>query len=167
VVLALDGTYRPSNYGYTREQIADALREVAQRLGRSPRKAEYIAIRTQLQREEESERRPVKARPSTAVIGRAYEIWDDALTSAGLEPLGGRGTRSQPRHVAPRYGDAELLDAVRRCLRDLGVVYVKRRAYVAWHDRQPNRDAIPSADTINERFGCWDKLVRRARDGDA
>jgi hypothetical protein len=57
VVLALDGTYRPTNYRYTREQIIEALREVADRNGRSPRKAEYIAMRTQLQREEESQGR--------------------------------------------------------------------------------------------------------------
>jgi hypothetical protein len=79
----------------------------------------------------------VQARPSSAVIGRTFESWDDALIGAGLEPLGGRNTRSHSRCVTPRYSDAELLDAVRDCLRDLEVTRLQRRAYVTWRERQP------------------------------
>jgi hypothetical protein len=162
------GSYRPAAYRFTPEQLRAALREVADRLGHSPRSTEYTRMRDILQREEERAGRPVIARPSYNVYNRVYDSWDDALVDAGLTPLGGRATmRGCRRQPAPeKWTDQELWAALERCVADFNGDYVPARFYMAWRKRQTDMRAIPSYDTIRDRlcgegseWGRWEKLI--------
>lgn len=165
------GQVRPSGYRFSTEQIHAALRAVAERLGRAPRTSEYQRIRAELLDERDAEGRPVRAMPSYNVINNRYAIWDDALIDAGLEPLGGRNTRSAPpreRESSKRISDEEIFEVLREAYEEVGDPFTTL-AYAAWREEQLERDReqrrfrrLPIWGTVSGRFGTWGEAVRRA-----
>jgi hypothetical protein len=158
------GQVRPSGYRFTREQIRAALREIAELVGRSPRTAEYHRERARLLQAQDASGRPVRALPSYNVINDRYETWDDALVDAGLEPLGGRGTKSsepRERRTSKRISDEEILDVLREAHTTVGDPFTTG-AYTAWRAEQLKIDRangrlrrLPIWGTISLRFGSW------------
>jgi len=99
-----------SGYGYTDDQLATFINEVARRLGRTPRAAEYMPARADIL-DREAKKRQGPARPFVVyeTIIKAFGSWDAALVAAGLEPFApvrldvgtGRGERLGPRNHIP------------------------------------------------------------------
>jgi hypothetical protein len=166
---------RPGAYRYTREQVGEALSACAQTLGRSPRSAEYMRWRAEELRD--STRQPTEhvARPSYAVIHRIFASWDAALSAAGLQPLGGRSTRSNERTRRTdgyRYTEQQLLEAVRDAHEAMGWP-LTGKAYGLWHKQQldalraeyrPVHRVLPSYSALVSRFTSWTEVLRRAID---
>jgi hypothetical protein len=85
---------------WTRAEIADALRALADELGRPPRTADL--------------RRGDRRAPGDATIRRHYGTLDDALRAAGLEPPAARPTadhRGQPPHAHRHTREPQLAAA--------------------------------------------------------
>lgn len=77
--------YLRSGYCYTDKQLRGALREIAGRLGRSPKTTEHKVARDELLAGELSVSAAPRAFPSLSMIQKRYESWDDALRDAGLK----------------------------------------------------------------------------------
>jgi hypothetical protein len=167
---------RLASYRVTEERIQEALRQVAARLGRSPRVSEYTALREEIMREALERGSPV-ALPAHSTIQQRYPVWDDALLTAGLEPLGGRSTSSRPRSARterrPRFTDEELMAVLREAYAALGDPFTVdaykhwRKAQVEQARRERRIRRIPSYYVYYTRFKTWDEAVRRALEGSA
>lgn len=164
--------YYRSGYGYSEEQLHGALREIAERLGHSPKTSEYKAARDELLADEMAEGKPPRAFPSLSMIQKNYEAWDDALRAAGLEPVDGRhnkvgcGTRRNGRAVTEEM----CVSAIREGFLAKGHPYTQT-AYSAWRKDQQARDRaerrirrLPSYDAIWARYGTWEQAVMVAFD---
>lgn len=162
---------RLASYRVTEERIQEALRQVAARLGRSPRVREYTTLREEIMREALERGSPV-ALPAHSTIQQRYPVWDEALLAAGLEPLGGRSTRSVRRtpraQRRPRFTDEELLAVLREAYAALGDPFTVD-AFKRWRKTERDRARaerrfrrIPSYDAYYTRFATWDEAVRRA-----
>lgn len=165
--------YRRSGYCYTDEQLHGALREIAERLGHSPKTNEYKAARNELLADELAEGKPPRAFPSLSMIQKHYEAWDDALRAAGLEPVDGRrnkvgcGNRRNGRAVTEEM----CVSAIREGFLAKGHPYTQT-AYSAWRKEQQARDRaerrirrLPSYDAIWARYNTWEQAVMVAFDG--
>jgi hypothetical protein len=157
---------RVGSYFVTTETCAAALKLVAKRLGRSPRVAEYMAERERILNE------PVKGKlrplPAASSIQARFDDWDQALTSAGLEPLGGRATRSDDRPRTPAGPQIPLREIVACLVEAYGVCGepFTGASYKAWRKKQVDVDGkarrlrrIPSYDVIWSRLGGWNNAV--------
>jgi hypothetical protein len=141
------GTVRTtSGYGYTPDQLRGALREVAARLGRSPKSAEYAREREALLAEEQAAGKPARALPGYSTFHGRYLTWDDALVDAALEPVNGR--RNQ-RHTGKLHGRpsarkiprAVILDTLREAYSDLGDPFTVAR-YKTWRNDRVHADRV-------------------------
>lgn len=83
------------------EQLVDALRTIAGRLGHSANTSEYPRERERLIAEQEDSGEPVRPFPSLPTILNRYRSWDVALTAAGLEPTNGRRDADGAQAFAP------------------------------------------------------------------
>jgi hypothetical protein len=165
------GQVRPSGYRFTTAQIHSALVEVAQRIGRAPRTSEYQRERAAMLEQRDASGRPVRAMPSYNVINARYAIWDDALIDAGLQALGGRGTRSRPpkeRQSSKRVSDEQILQVLREAYAAVGYPFTTA-AYSAWRaeqravDREQRRlRRLPIWGTVSARFGTWAAACEKA-----
>ena len=146
-----------SSYFIEDVQIHAALREVAGRLGRSPRTAEYDRERLAIIAESDAAGAP-RTLPSRTVMYSRYPTWDDALVAAGLQPLGGRGTggggKLNKGHKAPRVSEEMIFDAlrgIRRARRSVQECCVPRVACRASEARprswRPPRPAVLRDDS--------------------
>ncbi len=162
---------RLASYRVTEERIQEALRQVAARLGRSPRVREYTTLREEIMREALENGTPV-ALPAHSTIQQRYPVWDDALRDAGLERLGGRATANKDRKARatrrPRFTPSELLEVLREAHAAVGDPFTVD-IYKRWREQQRVRDRearrfrrIPSYDVYYTRFGTWDEAVRRS-----
>ncbi|HWQ22568.1 MAG TPA: hypothetical protein VNK94_00515 [Gaiellaceae bacterium] len=162
---------RLASYRVTEERIQEALRQVASRLGRSPRVSEYTAFREEIMREALERGSPV-ALPGHSTIQKRYPVWDKALVAAGLEPLGGRSTTSVRRTTRaqrrPRFTDEVLLAVLREAYAAIGDPFTVE-AFNRWRKAERERARaerrfrrIPGYDAYYTRFGTWDQAVRRA-----
>jgi HNH endonuclease len=82
-VVAGNGNVRAAYYRVSDEQITEALKEVAARLGHAPNTSEYTYMRKLLYEESRAQGRP-RILPSYQTINRRFGRWDKALTAAGL-----------------------------------------------------------------------------------
>jgi hypothetical protein len=162
-----------SGYGYSDEQLHGALREIADRLGHSPKTTEYKGARDELLADELAAGRPPRAFPSLSMLQKRYEAWDDALRDAGLDPTNGRrnkvgcGTRSTGRAVSEEM----IVAAVREGYLAKGDPYTQP-VYSAWRREQQARDRaerrlrrLPSYSAIWTHYGTWENAVIAAFDG--
>ena len=158
------GSLRPAKaYGYTEEQLFAALREVAARLGRSPKTAEYTREREAILADERAEGRAPRAFPTYNVIQTRFPTWDEALSAAGLEPVRGRQNAARPirERRTRRIDDEEILAAMRDARAAVGEPFTSG-AYAAWRREQIERDreagrlrTIPSYVCIWQHWGSW------------
>ena len=165
VRLSRAGRVLPASYRYENDEMLDALREVTERLaakngGRSPRMAEYDAERLVIQKESLSDDAS-RTLPHSDTIRTHFKGWDEALTAAGLEPLGGRGTVSNPRPRRPKYTPEEKKDALRQAWTEIGQPFIQSR-YSAWREGkiaegelQGKLVEIPSTEVICAEFEGW------------
>jgi hypothetical protein len=153
---------RRAEYRVSDEALRAGLREVAKRIGRSPRVAEYTRERTLIYEETAAAGTP-RALPGYATFNRRFRQWDDALVWAGLEPLGGRGTASNPRPAGakgPRVRKETIRDAIRDAYQEEGEPFTVH-AYRLWREEQIDGlsrwelENYPSYHTIWARYGSW------------
>ena len=167
---------RAGVYSHTDEQLLDALREVAGRIGRSPRVAEYLAERERIISESEASGQ-LRTLPAYPTIQRRYGTLDAALVAAGLEPLGGRGTGERPsRKGKPspkRIPEAIIVAALREAYVELGDPFTVA-AYDRWRKQKGEADPFgkmqgryPSRYTIWERYGDWATAIEAMRQAEA
>ena len=161
---------RLGRYFITNEQIGAALREVAERLGHSPRTKEYALERERIIEESIQAGQP-RSLPSVSKIQRAYGPWDAALADAGLEPLGGRATQSNPnrnRRKGPRISNEDALAVLREAYDIVGDPFTVV-AFHAWRRDQLERDRaarrwrrLPTYDLYRDRWGTWQAALQAA-----
>lgn len=158
------GSARPAGATWSREVRREALCACAKQTGRSPRCSEYMSWRDRMNRDRAEQKLPPLPLPSYSSYHTHYGSWDEALVAAGLEPLGGSATRSNPagpRVSKRRVSDEELLDLLRRAYADKGSPFTTL-AYTAWVDERKaadraagRRPRYSSYATIITRFGRW------------
>lgn len=158
------GSVRPAKaYGYTEEQLFAAMREVADRLARSPKTQEYIREREKILAEEGAAGRLPRAFPTYNVIQTRFPTWDEALSAAGLEPVRGRygGPRPIRERRTRRIDDEVMLAAIREAFAMVGEPFTST-AYTNWRAEQRKRDraerrvrTIPSYVAMWQRWGSW------------
>lgn len=163
---------RLGSYFITNELIGEALREVAGRLGRAPRTKEYTLERERIIRESIEAGAP-RSLPSISKIQRAYGSWDAALADAGLAPLGGRATRSNPcmnRRKSPRISNEGALAVLREAYEVVGEPFTVT-AFHTWRREQKTRDRqerrwrhLPTYDLYRSRWGTWKQALQAAFD---
>jgi hypothetical protein len=155
----------PNVYVFEKPEMLAALREIAERVGkhnggRSPRTREYDAERLAIQEESIAARSP-RALPSADRISLEFKGWDDALEAAGLERLGGSGTRSNHTPRRPTYSREQKSQALLDAWAEIGDPFVADR-YLDWRDGKIAEAElrgkvvrIPSSDVIKNEFGGW------------
>jgi hypothetical protein len=161
---------RRSEYRVSDESLKKGLREVAARLGRSPRVAEYLRERALIYEETLAERKP-RTIASYGTLNRRFGgEWDSVLAWAGLEPLGGRGTSRFPRPKSakgPRVTKDVIKQAIRAAYEEEGDPFTVH-AYMIWREEQLagrgrwEREKYPSYHTIWSRYGSWDEACEAA-----
>jgi hypothetical protein len=157
---------RLGSYFVDKAVCIEALQLVAKRLGHSPRVAEYLSERERILAE------PIEGKliplPAASSIQARFDTWDEALTEAGLKPLGGKATRSNQRPRNPA-GPRIALDEIVACLVEAYGVCGEPftgAAYTHWRELQIETDkkarrlrTIPSYSGIWERIGGWKTAV--------
>jgi hypothetical protein len=168
------GRIRSASYFISDEESASAIREVRERIGHTPRSTEYVRERDAVITDSLEAGRP-RTLPSLNVIFRRFHSWDEALTAAGLEPLGGRRTSKGRLNLphGPLYPDEEILETLRQAYAEIGPPFTTTR-FIAWRKRRlaeaPSGEAlwlprrIPSWEVVHSRFGSWAVAVGRALD---
>jgi hypothetical protein len=159
-----------TGYGWTEEQLGDALRTIAARLGRSPKTTEYAREREDLLAEREEAGEPPIAFPSMAVIQNRYRSWDAALVDAGLEPTNGKHEKRgcAKRRSPRRIPEEEMLACLREAFAAIGHPFTTR-TYTEWRKRELEAcrrngiyRRIPAYFAIYQRFGDWPTACQRA-----
>jgi Homing endonuclease associated repeat len=155
----------PRVYAFEKHEMLDALREVTERLsktngGRSPRINEYDGERIAIHKESLAAGTP-RALPSSGTIYNAFGGWDKALIEAGLEPLGGRATRSNPSARRATYSREQKAQALLDAWAEIGDPFIEDR-YLDWRDGKIAKAElrgevahVPSGDVIKSEFGGW------------
>jgi Homing endonuclease associated repeat len=163
---APDGMIRSAGYWISDDRMRESLREVAARIGRSPRTQEYIAERSRIFEETSAAGAP-RALVAYGTINRRFGKWDDALAAAGLEPLGGRHSprMSADRRMrkGTRIDDQTFRNALLEAYSALGEPFTQP-AYTRWRKeviRQcPRRkNELPSYHSFWKRYGNWEAAV--------
>jgi hypothetical protein len=160
---------RPSaGYAYSEGELQAALREVAERLGRSPTRDEYGAERAAILAEEKKAGLLPRPFPSFTAHRNHHRRWDESLMAAGLAARNG----SQVKNVGHRRRHRFTREEIRRALEeaataaaDAGLSFTAK-FYDEWRKEQRARDlaaqrdfSLPSYLTILDRFGGWKKAV--------
>jgi hypothetical protein len=154
---------RRAEYRVSDESLKAGICEVARRIGRSPRVAEYIRERRLICDETVAKGKP-RAIASYGTLNRRFGgEWDSILAWAELEPLGGRTTGR--RNPNPPKGPRVTKDVIRRALREAyeaeGDPFTTT-AYKHWRAEQLDglgrwqRGRYPSYHTIWSRYRTWD-----------
>jgi hypothetical protein len=161
---------RRSEYRVSDESLKKGLREVADRLGRSPRVAEYERERTLIHQETLAQGRP-RSLASYGTLNRRFGgEWDSVLAWADLDALGGRGTRTHdgPRGAkGPRVSEEAITRAIRAAYEEEGEPFTAH-AYKLWRKEQLasrgswERKKYPSYHTIWSRYRSWDAACEAA-----
>jgi hypothetical protein len=94
--------------------------------------------------------------PSVPRICQVFDGWAAACEAAGVES----GARVRT-HYSSRWTDDDVLDAVRRYLRQAGRPTFS--GYSAWAAEQDDR---PSGQTVRNRLGRWTEIVRMVHEAD-
>ena len=104
-----------SGFAYTEEQLREALREIARRLGHSPKTQDYRRERERLLEEHLAAGLPARAFPSLSMLQKRFAAWDEVLIDAGLAPVAGRQNPapSDARRGPLPLDDEQLLAAMR------------------------------------------------------
>jgi hypothetical protein len=154
---------RRAEYRISRESLRAGICEVARRLGRSPRVAEYEHERRLIYEETLAEGQP-RTIASYGTLNRRFGgEWDSILTWAGLEPLGGRitGRRNPKAPKGPRVTEDTIRRALREAYEAEGDPFTTN-AYKHWRSEQLDglgrweRERYPSYHTIWTRYRSWD-----------
>lgn len=171
---------RVGAYFVSQEEMRRALQEVAAKLGRPPRTKEYALAREEIIAASIEAGTP-RTLPSVSTIQKTFGTWDAALVAAGLQPLGGRATRSHQGNrgrKGPMIPDADALAVLREAYAQVGDPFTVT-AFHSWRNEQKERDKLarrfrrlPTYDLYRNRWGTWDDAVRKALesqddDGDA
>ena len=157
------GHRRRSGYEYTSAQVRAAMREIAARLGRSPKTTEWPAERDRLLDEEAEKGLLPRPFPSLGLIQNRYATWDEALLDASLEPTNGKHNKQDcgDRRTGRRVRDQDIIDAMREAYLKLGPPFTST-AYQRWRTEQIAEDTkqrryrrIPRYCAIWARYGNW------------
>jgi hypothetical protein len=163
-----DGTIRPAKLRYSDDDMREALREVAARLGRSPLTREYRAEREAI-RKESAAADGLRTLPTWGVIRTRFGTWDEALSEAGLEAVNGRVNgmrrRDYVRKGGVRFTDDELVAWMWRAFNDLGgpsgtttLKYKPWRLRVkAEAETRGEYLTIPGYEAFRAKYGTWEK----------
>jgi hypothetical protein len=161
---------RRAEYRISDDSLREGVREIAARLGRSPRVEEYTRERRLLYEETLAEGNP-RTIASYGTLNRRFGgDWDSVLVWAGLKPLGGRGTSRYPRPKGakgPRVTKETIKQAIRAAYEEEGDPFTVR-AYQLWREEQLEglgrweREKYPSYHTIWSRYGTWDAACEAA-----
>ena len=154
---------------WAEEQLAEALRTIAERLGHSPNTGEFPRERERLIAEQEDSGKPVRPFPSLPSILTRFGSWDAALTAAGLDPTNGRREHDGRRKPSSkRFPREEMLACLREAFAAVGHPFTAA-AYTAWRERQIQADRqagvlrrIPGYHAIYSAFGDWATACQRA-----
>lgn len=174
---AKDGTWngarttRAGAYRQTDETLLAALREVAERIGRSPTTIEYGLEREIVRKESEDVGR-LRTLPSYQAIHRRFGAWDAALVDAGLEPANGRHRkhdRPKGRPNLRRIPDETVRAALREAYAELGDPFTAA-AYDTWQRKKTSEaegverltNRYPSRYTVWTRYRSWAVAVADA-----
>lgn len=117
---------------YTDEQMLEALREAAKKLGHTPGIREIG-----------------RGFPSADAYRRHFGSWEKAIELAGLPK------RARKCNKLNRYSDEELLEILREVSKELG-----RTPKMT--DFRKGHDNMPSAGTFVIRFGSWTAALEKA-----
>lgn len=154
---------RTVQWRYGAKELRGALREVARRLGRSPRRVEYRRIRMEMMREDRARGGAQPARPSLAAYYAAYRDWNTALEDADLEPRRAPCVSVEALEYefsARQYTVREHVEVLRTVKDALGPDPMRKRAFEVWRHAQPDPTLYPHADTILKRFELgWRDLL--------
>jgi hypothetical protein len=149
---------------YSRERLAELLREAAEELGAGGRlnADRYSAWRQR--RLGVSNGTPVFL-PVAQTISKRFGSWADALYAAGL--LSGSEFARRRLRAAPARSEAELIAALAEAVRARGSA-LTRVGYELWREEQLSRDhppvgGLPSLTAIDRHFGSWRAALRTAR----
>ena len=174
---AKDGTWngarttRAGAYRQTDETLLAALREVADRIGRSPTTIEY-GLEREIVRKESEDAGRLRTLPSYQAIHRRFGSWDTALVEAGLEPANGRQRqreRPKGRPSLRRIPDETIRAALREAYAEVGDPFTAA-SYSAWQKRKVAEaegverliNRYPSRHTIWTRYPSWAAAVAEA-----
>jgi hypothetical protein len=169
---AATGEKRVHFHGRVHEDVLiEALKLVAKRLGRSPRKAEYESERELIMQEALEEGRLASV-PTISVFQKHWPRWADALSAAGLDQppvvISRDGRVVRHGQLGPQTTDEEALGFLREACEARGFP-LARTQYEAWRKDQLAQDRarrrlrkIPSSDSLRLRFGGWDAAQMRA-----
>jgi hypothetical protein len=171
VVEVASGVVRSAKLITADEEILDALREVAARMGGSPYTAEYMAARKAIIAESRMQGR-LRTIPAKGTIVRRFGSFDKALIAAGLEPTNGRSNpRRKPgpkKPTGPRVPNERMIACILEAYDELGEPFT-RAAYTARRKRRfqqgqinRGRTALPSDVSISNRFGGWAEALEAA-----
>jgi hypothetical protein len=148
------------------EDMLDAGKLIAKRLGHSPRAIEYKLERADVQRDAAT-RGKLLLLPSYASIHRLFPVWDDFLRAAKLRPLGGRRTSGSHGGGRKVTATADVcMNAINLARAALGDP-LTATDYVRWRARQlrltPSLTyVLPSLASIYRRFPSWNTAVLAA-----
>lgn len=117
---------------YSRKELLQALRELSEKLGRTPKKKDL---------------RKNDASPSPTPYYREFGSLTDAVRAAGLDP-------NEDGERRKKYSQKELLQYIRDLAEDLERTPTKAE--------MKNKDSFPSPDTYYDRFGSWTNAVEEA-----
>ena len=160
---ALNGRVLPSRYRYSDEDILEALRAIAERLGRSPHPRHYERERLRLNNEAISTGE-MHTLPTPEVIRTRFRTWNAALVKAGLAPL----ADGRPRlgESCPRYTEAEKIEWLNTAWVEVGEPFTPD-AYKRWRRSKISAAGvwIPTLATIERTFGGWTNACRIALPG--
>ena len=142
--------------GYTLEDLLDALREVATRIGHAPTRSEYRRERRAIEKESHAAGAPRTIAGEDAIARAFGGDWSAAIVAAGLaDAAGARMVRP------PRYTDEEILETLREARREVGdpftssVFRVWRPRRIAEAEAAGTPRYIPSFELVRSRFGTW------------
>ena len=161
---------RLGSYYVTHDQIFEALQEVSRKLGRSPRTKEYGTERERIIADSVETSQP-RSLPSVSKIQKEFGNWDAALVAAGLQPPGGRATRSNEGgrgRKGPRIPNEDALAVLREAYAAVGEPFTIN-AFKAWRITQKLRDRdarrfrhLPWYDLYLGRWGSWQNALQTA-----
>ena len=106
----------PARYAYSDQQLTDALRFVAQRIGHSPRYGEYRWERGRIRRQRED-----LLVPCVEVLRSRFGSWNNAVAAAGLDPPPPfRPAPGQPFAGSLAYSNEDIRSALTLVAESLG-----------------------------------------------
>jgi hypothetical protein len=153
-------------YRYSDTELREAVRAVGQKLGRTPREADYREARQAVLGDAtRGNRSDAVLLPSVSVLKRRWGPWPNVLAGVGLDPLAPFNPRLPRR---PRYAPSDHFESLRKAWVQVGPPFTAQ-AYGRWRHQEQEAAAargeyieIPSVAQVVHFFGSWRRAVADA-----